>query len=167
MLQDREDALKDEDKRVNGILREARRNNDKDLLSIEALSSDIQNQERLLVQHGQYLLTLNDQLAANRKMVAQKVDISKINTDASLQSIEQRNNLLQSQSTSNLQSVADHNQQIRDHMDNIEQKLDDDKIDNGMNQQVANQHQKQADQQAILQQRIADQELQLHDTQDR
>ena len=103
--------------------------NDQDLLKLKYLTKAMEDQQRLLVVHGEQLLTLNDQIKKNRQLQSQQRDMVNLNTQSSLDALEQRNDDLlkrnqdviandrqkaQDQQWINQQRQADQMQRIRD-----------------------------------------------------
>jgi len=120
MIQDQQQVLKDTGKMASDIILDAQKvgeKGDKDILQLQALALDMQNQQHLLVDRGQDLLTLNDQVTKNREEIAQQVDLSKVLTDNSFNSLLQHNDALKSQSTDLFDKIDVYNQELQDQID--------------------------------------------------
>lgn len=100
-------------------------NADRDLLRLNALTTEMQDQQRLLVAHGQDLISLNNQLTKNRQWIADQLDLVNLNNDISLQQLQQRYTLLQNQAAGFFDKVSQHNQEVRDRMDKMKDRLND------------------------------------------
>jgi ElaB/YqjD/DUF883 family membrane-anchored ribosome-binding protein len=96
-----------------------------DILKLKALASEMQDEQRLLVAHGQQLLVLNDQLTKNRQWIADQVDLSNINNETSLNALQQRYTMLKEQASGFFDKVTQHNQEVRDRMNKMQDQLND------------------------------------------
>jgi hypothetical protein len=97
----------------------------KDILQLEALASQIQDEQRLSVAHGQQLVVLNDQLTQNRKWIANQIDLANINTDVALHELQNRNVMLKAQTAQLFDKMYTYNQQMREAMDRMREKTQD------------------------------------------
>jgi len=128
MIRDQQQILKSATKDASDILMEAQQKGeavDNDLLQLRSLTSQMQDQGRLLVAHGEELIALNNQLTASRQQVAEQIDLANINTEASLNALQERSASLNNKAAEVFQKVNDHNQQIRDQIQSMHDKLQD------------------------------------------
>jgi hypothetical protein len=97
----------------------------KDLLQLRALTSEMKDAQRLLVVRGQNLISLNDQLTKNRQSIAEQVDLANINTQSSLDKLQQRSASLNKQANGFFDQVTQQNQDVRNQIDDMQSKLQD------------------------------------------
>ncbi len=125
-IQDQQQILKDANKGVDDILLAAQKEGDKDsrdILRLKALSSEMQEQQRLLVARGQELISLNNQLSKSREAIAEQVDWANMDTQNALDALQQRSASLENQASGFFSQVAQQNQQVQDQIDKMRDKL--------------------------------------------
>jgi hypothetical protein len=147
-IKDEQQVLQDTGKDANGIMLQAQGSSDKnsaDVLRLKELTDQIQDQQRLLVSHGQDLIALNDQLTQSRQMVAEQMALANTNVESSLTALQQRYSMLQNQANGYFDRVNQHNQEVRDQIEQMNNHLQE------MAQSVAD---NSADQQDSLKTRI-------------
>jgi len=94
-----------------------------DILHLEELTSQMKDDQNLLVARGQYLVSLNDQLTKGRQQVLEQIDLANFNTQNILDNLKQQNAALNNQSSDFFDQVAQNNQQVRDQMDQLQDKF--------------------------------------------
>ena len=144
-IKDQEQVLANANKAAANIMLEAQHGGgDKDILRLKALMDQMQDEQHLLVTHGQDLIALKNQLTKSRQWVADQIDLSNINNGNSLRDLQEHNAMLKDQSSDNFDQVNQHNKDL-----------------------IADEKQKEEDQKSINQQRIEDQIQRLKDQQNR
>jgi len=128
VMRDQQQVLINTAKDATDILLEAQNaagpgNND--ILRLKSLTAQMQDQQRLLLAHGQDLFVLSEQLTKSRQWVAEQVDLAKINTETSLNNLQQRYAFLKEQAAGFFDKVSLHNQEVKDSMDLMRDKLHD------------------------------------------
>ena len=127
-IQDQKQILKNANRDAANILQTAQKQGgrgNKDILRLEALSSEIQDEQRLLIARGQNLVFLNDQLTKKRHLIAEQIDLGKINDESSMRMLQQRYSLLNDQAVGLFDLMAQHDQDVRDRLNMIQGKLHD------------------------------------------
>lgn len=125
-LQDQQQILKDTNKDAHDVLLELQKQGDagrKDVLQLKALTSEMQDEQKLLVTRGHDLILLNDQLTKSRQLMSDQMDLARINTDTSLSTLQQRYSALDNQAASFFNKITEHNQEVHDRIENIKNKL--------------------------------------------
>jgi hypothetical protein len=99
---------------------------DADILRLKVLMEQLQNNQRLLVSHGNALVDLNNQLMKNRQWLAEKNDLVNANNESLLRLQQQNNALLNDQATDIFDKVKqgtdDSIQRTQDMIDDERQK---------------------------------------------
>jgi hypothetical protein len=127
-IQDQQQVLQNTGKEASDIMlltQQEGEKGDKDILKLKALASEMQDEQRLLVAHGQELLVLNDQLTKSRQWIADQVDLANINNESSLNALQQRYTMLKDQASGFFDKVTQHNQEVRDRMTKMQDQLND------------------------------------------
>ena len=129
------DTIKDEQQMLNSSAKDADDvmwelqqkggTDSKDILQLQALAAEMKDEQRLLVAHGQDLIVLNDQLTKSREWAADQMSIANINNETSLRTLQQRTDMLKDQASSFFEKVTQHNQEVRDRMNKIQDQLND------------------------------------------
>lgn len=125
-IRDQEHLLDNSVKDATDIIWEVKQKaltSNKDILQLQALAAEMQDQQRLLINHGHDLLVLNDQLAANRQWIVDQMDMVSINNESASQELQQRYSMLKDQAATFFDKVNQHNQELRDRMDKIQDQL--------------------------------------------
>jgi hypothetical protein len=127
-IQDQQQILNNAGKDITGVMlgvqQEGEKGN-KDILRLQALASEMKDEQRLLVARGQDLIVLNDQLSKNRESIAEQIDSAKINTETSLSALNDRYDILKDQAASFFDKVSQNNQEVRDSMNKMNDQLND------------------------------------------
>jgi hypothetical protein len=100
---------------------------DEDVLRLKELGDQLQNDQRLLVAHGQALVDLNDQLMKNRQWLAEKNDLVNANNESLLRLQQQNNALLNDQATDIFDKVK---QETSDTIQHTQDMIDDERQKN-------------------------------------
>ncbi len=90
-------VLNNTNKEISEITKQVNGKSGIDVLKLKALGRQLQNDQRLLVEHGMQLIALNDQLNKNRKLLAEERDLVNINSESYLQLLQEHNSLLKDQ----------------------------------------------------------------------
>jgi len=137
-IQEQQQMLKNAGKEVSDVMLEAQQvggKDNNDVLQLKALTSQMQDQQHFLVAHGNDLAVLNNQLIQNRQWMADQMEGTNINTDASTQMLQQRFDLLKSQSAGFFNQGDQYSQEIRNCMGKIQNQLSDLANNNAIQQQ--------------------------------
>jgi hypothetical protein len=125
LLKEQQRILEGAGKNASDVLKSAKKQggkDDKDILQLEALTSQIQDSQRLMVQQGQALVNMNNQLMKNRKWMAEQSDIARINTESSLRSSQSRYDSLNGHANELYNAVKERSEISQQHIkDLIEQ----------------------------------------------
>lgn len=127
-IQDQQELLKNTSHSASDIMLEAQRTsqtNKYDVLRLKSLAEEMQDRERLLVDRGQSLIALNDELKENREMMAERIEMVKINTESSMRAMQDRYDSLKDQASKFYDKVREYNQEVRDRIDLMRVKLHD------------------------------------------
>ncbi|MDE1920999.1 MAG: hypothetical protein KGJ09_02860 [Candidatus Omnitrophica bacterium] len=125
-LTDQQAVLQEANRDAQTVLLEAKkagRKGDKDILQLEALASQMNDQQRLLVAHGQYLVSLNDQLTKSRERLAQQADIANMDAQSSLDSIRQNYASFESQASELFNKVDEYNRELRQGVGKMQEQI--------------------------------------------
>lgn len=122
MINSEQQVLIDTDKRIYDITKNSDGKSGVDVLRLKSLSAQIENDQRLLMAHGQSLIELNNQLIKTRKWLAEKSDLVLANNEALLRLEEQNNALLNDQTATFFDKVKqDSNESIQRTQDSIDE----------------------------------------------
>jgi len=127
-IRDQQQILKSSGKEASDIMLMAQQNGGTqgtDILQLKALASEMQDEQRILIAHGQDLIALNDQLTRNRQWIVDQIDAADISNESSLHSFQQRYAILQDQAENFFDQVNQHNQEVHDRMTRIQDQLND------------------------------------------
>jgi len=127
-LQDQQQMLQDTGKNASDIIlmtQQGALKGGQDVLHLQALTTEMQDEQRLLVAHGQELMELNNQLTKSRQWIADQIDLSNINNQNSFQMLEERYIMLKDQATGFFDKVTQHNQEVRDRINKLQDQLND------------------------------------------
>lgn len=113
-------VLNDTSKEISDITNKVGWESIIDILRVKALELELKSDQRLLTAHGRQLTALNDQLNKKRKLLAEERNFININSESSLQSLQQHNALLNDRSA----EIFD---KVEQHMDDQRQKIEDQK----------------------------------------
>lgn len=128
VIRDQQQLLKNTGKGAADIMLAAEQEGERgnqDILRLKALASQMQDEQHLLVARGQDLIALNDRLTQNRQLMADRIDLAKINTETSLRTLRDRYDSLKDQVSRFFDKVNEHNQEVRDRMDKMREHLRD------------------------------------------
>lgn len=116
-LQDQQQLLKNSSKQAADIMLDAQlasEKGDKDILQLKALAMEMQNEQRLLVAHGEDLITLGNQLTQSRQWVANQIELAHIGNGTSLPDLQHHYALFRNQANTFFDKVSQHNQEVHD-----------------------------------------------------
>jgi hypothetical protein len=125
-IHDQQQVLNNAGKDITDILLAVQQKGEKsskDILRLQALASEIKDEQRLLVAHGQQLIVLNNQLTRNRQTIADQISLANLNNETSLNTLQQRFLALKNQANSLFDMVTQRNQDVRVSMDKIKDQL--------------------------------------------
>jgi hypothetical protein len=129
VISDEELAVDNVNKEIADISKQADGTSGPDILRLKALGQELQNEKILLVAHGRQLIALNDQLNEKRKSLTRQRDAVNINTDSTLQSLQDRKVSTNDQASVLFDGVKDKNsdamQHTKDLIDEQRQKAQD------------------------------------------
>jgi len=151
MINSEQQILNNTKKQIADISQQIKEKSGMDILQIKALGAQLQDDQQLLVAHGQALVALNGQLIKNRQLLAEEMDLVNINSQSNLNSSQDHHTSLNDQSAVLLEKVAQQNNDSLRHAQDL----------------IDEEHQKAQDQQQLSQQRVADQMQRLQDRQNR
>jgi len=98
----------------------------KDILGFKDLAMQLQDQQRLLVEHGQDLIALNDQIIRNRDWIHDQMDLVDTNNETTQQmKLQGQYSALNTQSAVFFDKVTQYNQQAQQYMQEVLDKLND------------------------------------------
>ena len=127
-IQDQQEVLENAGKDANDIMLQAQAisgKNDMDILRLKDLTSQMQDEQRLLVVNGKDLIALNDQITQSRQWISDQIDLDKVNTDISLSTLQQHYAVLNHRASVFFHKVIRHDQEVRDQMDRIQGQMND------------------------------------------
>jgi len=127
-VRDQQQVLKDASKQAEDIMLLAQKQGQagsKDVLQLQALATEMQDEQRLLIAHGKDMISLNDQLTKGRQWIAEQMDLVNINNDAASRELQERYDQLKNQAAVFFDRVAEHNQIVRDQMAKIQDRIHD------------------------------------------
>ena len=127
-VKEQELVLKDSSKQASDVMLLAQKQGQagqKDILQLQALATEMQDQQRLLVDHGKDLVNLNGQLTKNRQWVTDQMDLVNLSNDAASRELQQRYTELKNQADMFFDKVAEHNQIVRDQMLKMQDRMHD------------------------------------------
>ena len=127
-IQYQQQVLENASKDASDIMLEAQGisgKNNNDILRLKDLTSQMQDEQRLLVAHGKDLIALNDQITQSRQWISDQIDLAKVNTETSLSTLQQHYDMLNHQASVFFHKVVRHDQEARDQMDKIQGQLSD------------------------------------------
>jgi len=131
MIKDEQLVLDSTNKEILDISKKANGKTDLDILKLKVLGEELQSEKRLLVEHGQQLLALNNEITKKRKLLAEQRDEVNINTDSTLQSLQGHDASLNDKAELLFDNVKDKNndsvQHTKELMDEARQKAHDQK----------------------------------------
>ena len=132
MIKDEQLVLDSTNKEILDISKKANGKTDLDILKLKVLGEELQSEKRLLVEHGQQLLALNNEITKKRKLLAEQRDEVNINTDSTLQSLQGHDASLNDKAELLFDNVKDKNNDAMQHakelMDEARQKAQDRKF---------------------------------------
>jgi hypothetical protein len=139
-IQYQQQVLENATKEASDIMRKAQEmsGNNNDILRLKDLTSQMQNDQLLLVANGKDLIALNDQITQSRQWLSDQTDLTKANTETSLDTLKQHYNALNHQASAFFHKVLRHDQEVRDRMNKIQGQLSD-LVDNAANNGVLQQ----------------------------
>ncbi len=125
-LHDQREILKNARTNASQVLLAAKKGGMRgpDVLQLEALSSQIDDAQRLAVTHGQQLVALNDQISDSRKLIADQIDYANISTDAMLDVLKRRNSAIKGQLAELYSGMGDFHRQMHDAMERMQGKVE-------------------------------------------
>ncbi len=126
MIQNQQQILKDIGNENSNLLLNAQQKGGlgtKDLLQLEALASEMQDKQRLLVAHGQDLIALNNRLTQQRQWIADLMDKGNNHGNLSGPMLSQHYAMLKDQANKFFDKVNQHDQEIHDFMDKFQDHL--------------------------------------------
>jgi len=144
MLVEEERVLKNTGQQASLILAEAQKQAPKDqqdILRLKGLGSTLEDQQRLLVEHGQDLIALNDRIIRNRDWIHDQMDLIDTNNQTTQQiKLQGQYIALKDQSATFFDKVTQYNQQVQQYMQETQNQLNDAAnhivYDNSLQQQV-------------------------------
>jgi hypothetical protein len=125
MIEEDQQALKNTNKEITDITNQAEGKSGIDILKLKALSLQMQNEQQLLVAHGQELMAINDQINKNRQLFAEQRDLVNINTDASMQALQQHSSSDNDLSDKLFDKVDEAHQKAEDQQEMVQQRIAD------------------------------------------
>lgn len=127
MLAEEERVLKNTGQQASLILAEAQKQAQKeqqDVLRLKGLGSALQDQQRLLVEHGQDLIALNDEIIRNRDWIHDQMDLIDANNQTTQQiKLQGQYTALKDQSAAFFDKVTQYNQQVQQYMQETQNQL--------------------------------------------
>jgi len=128
MLEQAQRVLKTSGKQATQILGEAQQvaqKEGKDVLGLKDLSLRLQNQQQLLVQNGQNLIAMNNNIIKERDWVQDQLDLVDTNHESTQQlKLQQQFTQLQEQASTFIDKVTQYDQQTQQHMRDMQEQLD-------------------------------------------
>jgi hypothetical protein len=128
MIQDQQQVLENANKDAYDVMLEVQKisgKNDHDILRLKELTSQMQDEQRLLVTNGKDLVALNDQITQGRQRISDQIDFAKVNTETSLSTLQQHYDTLNHQASGLFHKVNRRDQQVRDQMNKTQDRLRD------------------------------------------
>ena len=125
-IQDQQQVLESASKDASDIMLEAQKISGKgsnDILRLKEVTSQMQDEQRLLVAHGKDLVAINDQITQSRQWISDQIDLAKINTGASLSTLQQRYSMLKNQAAGFSDKAVGYNKAVGNQMDRIQDHL--------------------------------------------
>ena len=118
-IDDEQKILNSTNKKITDILKQVNGRNDMDILKLKALGLDMKNEQRLLVERGQALVSFNDQLIKSRLWLVRQNDLLNFYNVESLRMLQQHNALLNDQSSASFEKVIQQNNDIIEHTQDL------------------------------------------------
>ena len=132
MIKDEQVVLDSTSKEISDISKKANAKTNLDILKLKVLGQELQNEKHLLVEHGQQLIALNNEITKKRKLLSEQRDEVNINTDSTLQSLQGHDASLNDKADLLFDNVKDKNNDAMQHakelMDEARQKAQDRKF---------------------------------------
>jgi len=132
MIKDEQVVLDSTSKEISDISKKANAKTDLDVFRLKVLGEELQSAKRLLVEHGQQLIALNNEITKKRKLLSEQRDEVNINTDSTLQSLQGHDASLNDKADLLFDNVKDKNNDAMQHakelMDEARQKAQDRKF---------------------------------------
>ena len=129
LINEDQQSLNNTDQEINAVLKQINGKNDLDVLKLKALGLELQNNQRLLIDRGQSLIAFNNQLNKNRLWLVKQNELLNFNNEASLRLLQDHDASLNDQSAALFDKVAQQNNDIMDHtqelIDKEHQKVED------------------------------------------
>lgn len=128
IIKDQQQVLENASKDAYDVMLEAQKaswKNDHDILRLKELTSQMQDEQRLLVTNGKGLVALNDQITQGRQQISDQIDLAKVNTETSLSTLQQHYDTLNYQASGLFHKVVRRDQQVRDQMNKTQDQLRD------------------------------------------
>ena len=128
IIKDQQQVLENASKDAYDVMLEVQKisgKNDHDILRLKELTSQMQDEQHLLVANGKDLVALNDQITQGRQQISDQIDFAKVNTETSLSTLQQHYDTLNHQASGLFHKVARRDQQVRDQMNKTQDQLRD------------------------------------------
>jgi hypothetical protein len=129
MINSEQQVLIDTGKKIYDITKKADGKSGIDVLRLKSLGQQLQDDQHLLMAHGQSLIELNNQLIKTRQWLAQKSELIAANNEALLHLQQQNNALLNDQASALFDKVKQDNndtmQRTQDSIDEEREKMQD------------------------------------------
>ncbi len=125
-LQDQQQILNNTTKDATDVLLAAKKQGavaDKDILQLEAVTSQIQDKQRLLIAQGQDLVAMNDQLSQNRQLLADQADYADFYTESILKKLRNRNAQLKAQAADMIDRRYAYDQELKESLARMHEQL--------------------------------------------
>jgi len=122
---DQKRVLNDTNEKIASMLLISQRSDqfDNDILRFKSLAAQMQDSQRLLINRGQSLVEMNDDLTAQRELLADELKWNNINAQTSLQSMKDQAEALKNQVASLCDKARQYNQQVEAQIANMQAKI--------------------------------------------
>lgn len=119
MMKDEQQVLDGVDKEIADIKNQVHGPNNIDLLRLKSLEEELQDDQRLLVDQGKALISLNNQLTKSRQWLAEQSDLTNMNTQSSLDSLQQHSAIVNTHAETIFDDVKQRNNEIMQHTQEV------------------------------------------------
>jgi len=117
--------LQNTQKEINDITSRGDGKNTMDVLRLKALGLQMQDEQDLLVAHGQELIDVNNQIGKKRQMLSDQKDLLNMNTASSIQSLQDHDSSVSDKSATLFDKVDEEEQKAQDQQEQSRQRIED------------------------------------------